>query len=480
MIPKLRMISPEVITLSTNRKNVIKYRKPITINVGFIVFSTLFIYIIICVILYFSKEQLSLYEVIEKKIADNNIFQGLILREEQIINCDSNGYINYYAGEGERISKNSVVYSIDQNGEVYNLLTNSESGSSFTTEDTNRIRNTITTFQSDYQNGQFNSVYDLKYDIENTVLELSNINMLSKVNDLLEQQGISPNSFNLITAKDSGIISYTIDGMEGLKEDTISAANLVSSKYQRTQLRSSDPQKAGSPVFKLVTNDNWSIILPLKNKNQYEKLSENKRIRITFLKDNLTTAANITCYQKDGSYFAALTLNKYMVRYLSDRFIDIELSINSAEGLKIPISSITKKDFFKIPLNYFQENMGNQGVVIEKYDKKGTPNFQFVTAEKYYEDEQFAYIDTNLIEAGTFIHRTDQETKNEERYEVKEIGTLEGVYNVNKGYSVFRRIEKEYENSEYCIVKTDTKYGLSTYDHIVLNAKLVKNQKIIY
>lgn len=51
---------------------------------------------------------------------------------------------------------------------------------------------------------------------------------------------------------------------------------------------------------------------------------------------------------------------------------------------------------------------------------------------------------------------------------------------MNKGYTVFRRIEKEYENNEYCIVKKDTPYGLSVYDHIVLNADYVKEQSIIY
>ena len=45
--------------------------------------------------------------------------------------------------------------------------------------------------------------------------------------------------------------------------------------------------------------------------------------------------------------------------------------------------------------------------------------------------------------------------------------SVQGVYNINRGYTVFRRIEILSSNDEYYTIKKGTDYGLSVYDHIV-------------
>ena len=58
---------------------------------------------------------------------------------------------------------------------------------------------------------------------------------------------------------------------------------------------------------------------------------------------------------------------------------------------------------------------------------------------------------------------------------------VQGVYNINRGYTVFRRIEILSSNDEYYTIKKGTDYGLSVYDHIVLDANAVTgNGMIIY
>ncbi|MCI6731085.1 MAG: hypothetical protein MR487_01970, partial [Lachnospiraceae bacterium] len=58
--------------------------------------------------------------------------------------------------------------------------------------------------------------------------------------------------------------------------------------------------------------------------------------------------------------------------------------------------------------------------------------------------------------------------------------TLRGVYNVNKGYAVFAVVNIIDENDSYCIVQGGTNYGLSVYDHIVLNASTVSEDDLLY
>ena len=76
---------------------------------------------------------------------------------------------------------------------------------------------------------------------------------------------------------------------------------------------------------------------------------------------------------------------------------------------------------------------------------------------------------------GDFLYKSTTE-----RLEVKSFTKIYGAYNVNKGYAVFRRIEVLDQNDEYAIVARDTDFGLVRYDHIVRDARDVKEQDILY
>ena len=53
-------------------------------------------------------------------------------------------------------------------------------------------------------------------------------------------------------------------------------------------------------------------------------------------------------------------------------------------------------------------------------------------------------------------------------------------YNINKGYTQFRQINILAQNEEYTLVEEGTSYGLTVYDHIVLNGSAVDEDEIIY
>ena len=67
-----------------------------------------------------------------------------------------------------------------------------------------------------------------------------------------------------------------------------------------------------------------------------------------------------------------------------------------------------------------------------------------------------------------------------ERYQIGPTGSLKGVYNINRGYTVFKQIEILDSNSEYYTVRRNMDYGLSLYDHIVLDASLVEEGQLLY
>ena len=133
-----------------------------------------------------------------------------------------------------------------------------------------------------------------------------------------------------------------------------------------------------------------------------------------------------------------------------------------------------------IPKEYRITNGENQaGFLIDGYNtEKQEQESRFVSPTIYSSDEEYYYIslEEEGFSVGTYLNQTDGST----RYQIGATASLKGVYTVNQGYTVFRFIEILTENDEYYIVKTDTRYGLSLYDHIILNSKTVKENQVIY
>ena len=67
-----------------------------------------------------------------------------------------------------------------------------------------------------------------------------------------------------------------------------------------------------------------------------------------------------------------------------------------------------------------------------------------------------------------------------ETYKLKKTKSLQGVYNINKGYAVFRKVSVLCENDEYYIVQENEPYGLSNYDHIVQEGSSVNSNDVVF
>ena len=101
-----------------------------------------------------------------------------------------------------------------------------------------------------------------------------------------------------------------------------------------------------------------------------------------------------------------------------------------------------------------------------------------MTANVYDYDDGEYLIDRNLLNEGDYI-LLENSAKRIQLQE-KDVEVLHGVYNINKGYAVFREITVIDENEEYCIIESNNIYGLAAYDYIVLNASEVTEDQIVY
>ena len=140
-----------------------------------------------------------------------------------------------------------------------------------------------------------------------------------------------------------------------------------------------------------------------------------------------------------------------MIRYASERFLDIELVTASKSGLKIPVSAVTESEFYTISKEYLTTggNSNNSGFICESYDSAGQLTHPLSMLIFTVISDTVYYVSCDDFEKGTIIVKPDSS----ERYVIGAIEKLKGVYCVNTGYTIFEQVEILDANNEYYIVK---------------------------
>lgn len=460
----------------SNRK-VIKYRR--RPHAAAFIFGIIIVYIICFVSMYLSKSKVQTYEVEAGSLTTNSSYTGIAVRDEVIYRSDYSGNINYYQRENTKIKNSDIVYTIDETGHVSEILSqyNLSEENSLSKESLANIKSVLNSFKTGYDGSNFSDLYDLKTDINYMVLESMNQNIMANLESIIENTG-SQDLFRTVTSDAGGVVVYSVDGYEEISSDTITNADFDKAKYTKTNLKAQDLIVAGNPAYKLINNEAWYILIQLTQED-IEKLDLTSKttMNIKFKKDNITAAAGFSIINRDGNYYGKLSLNKYMIRYASERFLDIELVTSSKAGLKIPVSAVTESEFYTIPKEYLTTggNSNNSGFICEAYDSSGQLVTSFKEADIYRNTDTNYYVSCNDFEKGTIIVKPDSS----ERYIIAATEKLKGVYCVNTGYTQFEQIEILDSNNEYYIVKKGLSHGLAAYDHIVLDAgKYTENQMI--
>lgn len=463
--------------MANNPNKITKYRRPLNINIGMLIFAAIFVYVIIGVIMYFRTEHIVGYSVKEGSLSSNSIYKGIALRKEVVVNSANAGYVNYFAREGERAAVGNLIYTIDETGRLSDYIQANESGeNSLSDADLSELKTEIISFTNGFDRTDFSDVYNFKYSVEGTVLKLANYNMLENVNSVN-----SASNTSLIAscyADQSGIVVYSVDGYENLTLQDMTAEYFNQDNYEKNHLVNNDLIAKGDPVYKLATDEDWSVIIQVDH-DLAQQLVEEEYIEVKFLKNQYTAWGSVESYtNEEGDTFVALSFTNSMITFCTDRFIDIELLLDEEKGLKIPNSSIVEKEFFIVPKEYVTQggNSGNYGVLLETYDEEGNAATEFVETTIYQETDTEYYLDDTVLRAGNYIIKPESTDK----FAISKTGSLIGVYNINKGYADFKQIIILYQNDEYAIVKSNTMYGLNVYDYIVLDASTVADNEFIY
>ena len=449
-----------------------QYRKPLNINLGMVIFGCISVYIAICVVLYFTSSHIIGYEVKTGSLSVNNVYKGIAIRQEEIVTSTGSGYINYYAREGGRVAVGDLVYTVDETGKISEMTGGDPDENSLSNEDLSELKTEILAFTSTFTPENFREVYDFKYDVQGTVTKLANYTILENIDAL--NASTDAGLVEFCRAAKTGIIIYSTDGYEQLTPDQVKETDFDTTDYEKRPLISNDLVSKGDPAYKISLSENWSVVIPVTPERAAE-LVEAEYIKVRFLKNQNTSWGEVAIHENEDGTYAELKFNNSMITFCTDRYIDIELITEEETGLKIPNSAIVEREFFLVPTEYVTKggNSGADGVLRENYTEEGVKT-EFFETTIYDEEDGEYYLDDSVLRIGDYIIKPDSD----EKYPISKRGKLTGVYNINKGYADFKKIQVLYDNEEYSVVKSGTTYGLSVYDYIALDASSVEEHDL--
>ncbi len=322
----------------------------------------------------------------------------------------------------------------------------------------------------DYSNQNFYQVYTFRYDMEARLMEALNENLLS---DLKESAG--NNGLYTSQTTEPGIVVYHTDGLEEKNVENFTKDIFDESAYAKNSLIGRGQINAGEPAYKLITSEIWDLVIPIE-KSLASELEKESNIKVKFKKDNTTAWGVSKIIEQDNAFFLHLNFQNSGLRFATDRYLEVELIMSDIDGLKIPNTALTEKGFFLVPKKFLtkQEDSNSTGVMRRYKNEDGEIIDEFVSITIGGKESDKYYIAGDSLRVGDVIL-----TDSNKNFTLGEKISLQGVYNINQGYTIFRTVEILFQNKEYTIIKTGTNYGISLYDHIVLDASATEENKII-
>ena len=400
------------------------------LNVGTLLFGLILVYILITLIFYLTQEHVTGYEVVRGTISGNYRYRAIALKDEEIETANESGNITYYAREGAKANVGMMVCAVGGIGAAQ--AGDTSVVTDLSDEDMKDAKDEMSIFAINFDRNVFSDVYDFKSDMQGVILQAT----------------IDENAGDYVSgsyeAPLPGFVVYSTDGLEGLTADKLSEDKFDQSSYTRNNLRLRSTVSAGDPVYKLVTNDTWSVCFPVNDRLKTD-LEGITKISIRFLKDNISFSAPLELVRGlDGTY-GKITLKSSLVRYVTE-------------------NENTQSEVF---------------LIRETFAKDGSSSTSNVTATVYSRNREKGYylINPGLFNVGDYVVMPGTSRKYQISDDVFE--TIQGVYNINKGYTIFREVNIIDENEEFCIVDPSNVYGLSAHDRIVLDASQVDSDEII-
>ena len=455
---------------------IIKYRKQFNLNFSTVIFLFLFLYIVAIIVTYVLKDKVSSYEIVEGATINENSYTGVILRDEVMTYTDMSGYVSYYLAEGSKARVGTTIYTVDQTGIFAEVLNDVLVDNNIVSQDSlNSIKEKLLNFTTSYSSMNFGEVQDMEYDLKSIALQELDLKQLESLSDK-----ITESNFQKKYASQSGIVVYCTDPLDGLTEDAVTADTFNEANNVVTSLKSVESYEQGAPVYKTITENTWKIVFPIAQEN-VQNYQDTTSLKVRLIKKNIDITLPFSLITgADGNTYGKLTMTKYLSLYAKDRFVEFEIASKQTKGLKIPVASVLTKTFSEVPVDCLSYQTDTEDNKVGFYRQitldDGTIANEFISPDIAYSTKDYYYIDPESLAIGDVL----MNPLTGDLYTVENSKDLTGVYNINAGYAIFKCVEIMEQAGDYYIISSDLRNSVNMYDHIALEAYLVKEGELVY
>ncbi len=421
-------------------------------KISFIFFVIILVYIITNFIKIFNSDTVKIYEVNAGEIVNVDRHKGFIYRDEDVTKCVNSGYINFFVTNADRVNRGALIYTINDtlsDVQLYDLNDN----------DRKSIKENINLYTNSITNYDFSNIYIAKNNLNSVINEISVIKQLENVNFESEIDAKEKNY-----SRCAGLVAFVVDGYEEEKIENFND-ELIKKFTNIKYLNNMNEVNGGDKVYKIIKNPEFVIVFD--SSYDYDNY-KNNFVRIKFVNENINTNGRIESFiGNDNKKHFKLKVSEYPERFIDKRVVEFEIENKMISGYKIPIKSITSKNCYIIPKNIVEKDTETNENIIYKVGINGQK--EKITCNISKEDNDYCYIsidDTlSKLKFGDVLSN-----RYNDNYSLSEVVKLDGVYNMNKGYAVFKNVDVIDRTNEYAIIKKQTINGISLYDHIALDA----------
>jgi len=461
-------------------QNVIKFRTRREVNIGLVVAFGVLVLLIINIYRYVTTTHLSLYEVQAGSSGSEVSTVAMILRPETVYRTEHAGYLNYYYREGARVTKNAKIYSLNDSSELQDILNLNEENTALTSNDLVRLKGSVRNFCAEYSDAEFSECYSLREDFLSDYLRYRDVSML----DTLANQNTTQNAFLTVKSQQSGVVSYFSDMYDGYTIEMLTGDEFLNEKRTVPEYsKQSGISAINSFAYKLIPEETWQLVIQVPEDCAERIKKDGAGVSFQILGDSAIYEKTYDELHIAGDMYLVIEMDRYGSDYLSERFLDVTLFLSAKEGLKIPETAILTKEIYQIPERFVMHGGGEEdevGVSMEYYDAESgeiKPNF-FKITPLFYENGYY-YVAEEDMDSNQYINSAGLTSEPERAMLYSFLTDMEGVYNMNKGYAAFRRIERITDVEDYVLIRSGQAGGLSLYDHIVLDVSAVTKDIIL-
>ncbi|WP_305768402.1 HlyD family efflux transporter periplasmic adaptor subunit [Candidatus Epulonipiscium viviparus] len=431
-------------------------------------------------------------------IRNNNLLDGLIIREEIVYASPVTGDFVPFIEEGQKIKKDALIGAVSNEYMITNFNTQLQPVDSNIS-----YRPPTAALSKQLTATDFSSAIDLYNQTHDSLLKEDVYLLRSTLDRMLQNKNTTYESAHNATEADYqsqaiqtiadmgenavqilsptvGVVSYQIDGYENIEKRIkyMEFNDLVYNIPTKNEAKIIPDVSKGYPLLKIIPDYTFHIVTFI-NKATSSDYFVGAEYKLNIQDQDTVKGRLIEKITEDDMTRLIFELDDSLVELLGDRKIKFTIGKTEVAGLKIPLDSVVEKSVIRIPTSYIATSVDKYGKKIYGVNKLVGNKVVFAPATIQSRDAQTATIFLPELAKDQSFKLYDIIVDGNSSITLDKVETIKGVYVINQGYANFKQIEIAIANEEYAILSNSDLTELKPEDQIISNPKGIEENDLV-